>query len=133
MTSIDIVSGRSRLAPEQRTTYCDPKQCSNACQHDLRSHSAVSPRRPADCCKRSNDQQEKEASHGLLTNVNCRTHSVNYVIAKSGYRLFRDRSRYAADAGDFTQVARPSVRCIPSAVRSFSRGLPSGLVLSSSK
>lgn len=106
MTSIDIVSGRSRLAPEQRTTYCDPKQRSNACQHDLRSHSAVSPRRPADCCKRSNDQQEKEASHGLLTNVNCRTHSVNYVIAKSGYRLFRDRGRYGADAGAFTQVAR---------------------------
>lgn len=94
MTSIDIASGRWRLAPEQRATYCDPEQRSNACKHDLRSHSAVSPRRPADCCKRSNDQQEKEASHGLLTNVNCRTHSVNYVIAKSGYRLFQDQSRY---------------------------------------
>lgn len=94
MTSIAIPSDRSRLVPEQRATYCDPEQRSNACKHDLRSHSAVSPRRPADCCKRSNEQQEKEASHGLLTNVNSRTHSVNYAIAKSGYRLFRDQRRY---------------------------------------
>ena len=130
VTSIDIVSGRSRLAPEQRTTATSQtaQQCLPA---RLRSHSAVSPRRPADCCKRSNDQQEKEASHGLLTNVSCRTHSVNYVIAEKAVQV-RDRGRYAADAGAF-QVARNLLFDASRLGPILLRGLPSGLVLSSSK